>query len=142
MILVPTNHNGEMFICVMGGVITSVLLNFLLVPTYREVGSAVANVAAEVVVTSLYFYFIQKYFTFIYPWKLLLEAVLCSLAFIPVIWLFRQLHLPLGYQVVATIGGCGLAYMSMQLLFGNHILKEMTALARARMAKTSTEENT
>lgn len=133
MILVPSNHNKQMFVCVAGGVVASLLLNFLLVPKYHEVGSAFANMIAEVVVTGLYYYFIQKFFSVNFPWRLLFEAVLCSLLFLPVIEAIRSLGMSLLFNVLLAVGSCMVVYGLTQLLFKNYVLLDSIAFIKSKI---------
>lgn len=133
MILVPSNHNKQMFVCVAGGVIVSLSLNFLLVPRYQEAGSAVANVVAEVVVTGLYYYFIRKFFTFNFPWRLLFEATLCSVLFVPVVAVTRSLGLSVLISVLIAVVGCMVIYSLAQLLFKNYVMLDSIAFIKSKI---------
>jgi O-antigen/teichoic acid export membrane protein len=88
-ILLPANRNKQVFLSALGGVLASLLLNMLLTSKLRDVGAAMANVAAEAVVTALYLCFVKKYFSFKFKWELLFNAILCSLLFVPVISAIR-----------------------------------------------------
>jgi O-antigen/teichoic acid export membrane protein len=133
LILVPSNHNKQMFICVAGGVITSLVLNFLLVPRYQEVGSASANIIAEIVVTSFYYYYIKKFFSVNFPWRLLFEAILCSLLFIPVIAVTRVLGLPTLFNVLIAVSGCAVTYLLTQLFFKNLMLLDGLSFIKLKL---------
>lgn len=134
MILVPAGKNREMFFCVLGGVLISLLLNVLLIPFLQDLGSSIANVCAEVAVTVLYIYFIRQYFKFEYEWTLLIKALVSALVFIPVIWLIRDLSLPLVFMLITSILGCGLSYLGMQLLlFKNHVIFDMLVFIKQKI---------
>ncbi|MES2427329.1 MAG: flippase [Bacteroidota bacterium] len=136
MILVPSGHNKEMFMCVLGGVVVSVVLNICLVPFYKEVGSAVANVSAELVVTALYFYFIKKYFSFNYEWKLLAQAVISAILFIPLVWFIKQMSLQLVYTLLLSVISCAIIYISIQLfLFSNNFVYDIVGFIRLKLVK-------
>jgi O-antigen/teichoic acid export membrane protein len=136
LILVPAGKNREMFLCVLCGLITSLILNILLTPHFHEVGSSIANIGSEIVVTGLYFYFIKKYFTFSYEWPLVLEAVLSALIFIPVIWLARYLAVPLVYTLAISIAGCAIAYIGLQLfIFRNNFVFGLLDFVKAKFTK-------
>lgn len=138
LILVPSGHNKEMFACVMMGMITSVGLNFLLVPHFKHVGSSVANVSAEIVVTCCYFYFINKYFKFKYDWLLIAKSVLSAATFWPAVYFIRSLHLPVVATIVVAISVCGLLYIALQtLLFRNNFLRELIVFWKVDLKKTS-----
>jgi O-antigen/teichoic acid export membrane protein len=136
LVLVPAGKNREMFFCVLGGLIMSLILNVLLIPHFREVGSSIANICSETVVTGLYFYFIKKHFTFTYEWSLILKAALSALVFIPVIALARYLAVPLIYTIVISIIGCTGVYLTTQLLlFRNHFVYEILGFVKAKFSK-------
>lgn len=134
MILVPAGKNREMFFCVLGGVLMSLLLNILLIPSLQEVGSSIANVCAEVAVTVLYVYFIRQYFSFKYDWALLFKALLSALVFVPVVWLIRDLSLPLVFMLITSILGCGISYLGIQLLlFKNHVIFDILVFIKQKL---------
>jgi len=134
MVLVPAGKNREMFLCVLGGVIMSLVLNVLLIPHFHEVGSSIANICAEIVVTLLYVYFIRQYFSFTYEWRLVPKAILSALTFIPLIWLVRDLSMPLVYTLIVSIIGCGIIYIAMQwLLFRNHFVFDILDFVKLKL---------
>ncbi len=133
MILVPSNHNRQMFVCVAGGLAASLLLNFLLVPRYNEAGSAFANVVAEIVVTGMYYYFIRKFFTINFPWRLLFEAVFCSLLFIPVVLFTRSLAFSVLLSVLLAVGECIVIYSLAQLLLKNDVALDGIAFIKSKV---------
>jgi len=60
-ILIPSGKNKEIFFSMLAGVITSLILNFVLVPFLNEIGASIANVITELIVSVSYFFFIKKY---------------------------------------------------------------------------------
>ncbi|MEX8548374.1 MAG: flippase [Mucilaginibacter sp.] len=137
LILVPSGKNREMFLCVIGGLVVSLALNILLIPSLRQVGSSIANVSSELVVTASYFYIITKHFSFTYQWSLLVKAVISALIFIPLIWMVKQLELPLAYMLIISIGGCALAYTIIQMfLFKNNFVFIIINIIKVKMDKT------
>lgn len=136
LILVPAGKNKEMLFCVLGGLAVSLLLNVLLIPGLQEVGSSVANIFSEVVVTGLYFYFIKKHFSFTYEWSLIFKAIGSALVFIPVIWLTRELGTSLVYTLIVAIGSCAMAYAGIQLLvFRNNFVFDILAFVKVKFKK-------
>jgi O-antigen/teichoic acid export membrane protein len=134
MVLLPAGKNKQMFSCVLGGVLMSLLLNILLIPSLHEVGSSIANVCAEIVVTVLYVYFIRQYYSFKYQWSLFIKAVLSAMIFIPVVWLIRDLSLPLIYMLLISIPGCGIIYLGIQLLlFKNRVIYDILAFIKLKL---------
>jgi len=136
LVLVPSGKNREMFLCVLGGLFMSLMLNVLLIPHFQEVGSSIANICSEMVVTGLYFYFIKKHFTFTYEWSLILKAALSALIFIPVIAMVRYLAVPLIYTIVISIIGCAGVYLTIQqILFRNHFMYDILEFVKTKFSK-------
>ncbi|NCD69379.1 flippase [Mucilaginibacter agri] len=136
LVLVPAGKNREMFSCVLGGMATSLILNILLVPHFKAIGSSIANICSEAVVTLLYVYFIRKYYRFSYNWWLILKALIAVLIFIPIIYFARQLSMPLIYMVASSVAVCGLMYLLLQLLiFRNPFVFEILNFVKAKFSK-------
>lgn len=136
LVLIPAGRNREMFLCVLGGLLVSLILNVLLIPSYREIGSSVANICSEVVVSGLYLYFIRKHFRFSYPWSLLLKAAISSLPFLPLIWFIRGLSVALPYMLLLSIGGSGILYVLFQsVMFRSDFVLEMVALMKMKLSR-------
>lgn len=135
LILIPAGRNKEMLFSVICGMLISVLLNFLLVPVWKEVGSAVANLSAELLVTVMYFYFISRVFKFRYKWSLLLKAMLSSLLFIPIIWVAREYGTSLILTLVMGIGACAVSYLGMQVfVFRNNFVFSMIDFVKVKFS--------
>ncbi|WP_374951382.1 flippase [Mucilaginibacter sp.] len=140
MILVPSGRNKEMFVCVMGGLITCLVLNFLLIPPFQQIGSSIANICSEIVVTLLYIYFINKNFSFSYQWSLLPKAIASALVFIPVIWVEKHIALPLAIKLAVSISVCALFYVAVQyILFKNNFVFEVVDVMKTKFNKTVKE---
>ncbi|MDB4926274.1 flippase [Mucilaginibacter sp.] len=138
LILVPSGRNREMFISEIGGLIISLALNFILIPSLQQIGSSIADVCSETVVILLYFYFINKHFSFTYQWSLVIKAIISALAFIPLIWMVKEVSLPLVYRLIISITGCAIAYTAIQLfLFKNNFVFNIADLIKMKLNKTS-----
>lgn len=132
--LIPSGKHREMFLCVLGGVAASLLLNILLIPYFHDVGSSIANICSEIVVTILYVHFIRKDYVFFYDWPLMAKAAISAMAFIPLVWLTRELSLPLAYTLIISISGCGIIYIGIQwLLFRNHFVVEIFNFVKMKL---------
>jgi len=124
--MVPAGMNKQTLLAVCGGVVTSIVLNFLLVPRWHQLGGAIANISAELVVTCLYFYFIRKYYSFSYEWSLLAKALLCSAFFIPVILIVHSYHLHMLASLLISVPVCTGVYAAGQyFLFRDGLLFSM-----------------
>ncbi len=136
MILIPSGRNGEMFLCILGGLITSLILNFILIPPLKQIGSSIANVLSEVIVALLYFYAISRRYTFNYQWTLLLKALISASVFFPVVWLIKELRLQLPVMLFASVSGCAIAYVLFQLfIFKSKLIFEVWDGIKLRLNK-------
>jgi len=134
LVLIPSGKNREMFFCVLGGLAISLLLNVLLIPHFQAVGSSIANMISEIVVTLLYVYFIKKDYKFTYEWSLLTKAFLSALVFIPIVWLSHYLLLPLAYTLIISIASCGITYLGIQwVLFRNHFVVDIFDFVKLKL---------
>jgi len=88
-ILLPAGKNRHIFLAVITGMLVGLLLNFILIPSLKEKGAAIANVSCELVIMALSFYFVKKQYAFKYKWDLLFKAIACSLPFLPIVLLIR-----------------------------------------------------
>lgn len=121
-ILVPDGKDKQMLMSVLGGVVTGLILNLTLVPLFKHVGAAIANVVSEIVVTSLFIYFVKKLYTFKFSFRPIITSVGSSLFFIPTIILLRGLHLNSYQLLLVAIPACGLVYAFMQKMVFKELL--------------------
>lgn len=113
-ILLPAGKNREMFLSVIAGMVVGLLLNFILIPTLKEKGAAIANVSCELVITGLSFYFVKRHFEFNFNWKLLFTAIACSLLFLPIVFIMHLFELNVIPSLLISILLCAVAYFCAQ----------------------------
>ena len=124
-ILVPAGKDKELLFSVVGGVIIGLLLNFLLIPQFKQLGAAIANVCSELIVTLLYMYFVKKYYSYKFYLKPIYSAIFCSILFIPIIYLLRTLHLNIYVLIFLSTALCGIIYFFAQkVLFKNNLITD------------------
>lgn len=122
-ILLPAGKPRQIFYAVLIGALTCLLLNWLLVPTLKSVGAAIANIATEAVVTLLYIYFMRQFFTAGSPWKYGLHALAGSITFIPILMLLRSWQLSAPVLVPLATICCALSFFAVQWwVFKNYFL--------------------
>ena len=116
-ILVPSGLNKQMFYATFAGVVSSLILNFSLIPFFGSVGSATANIVSEFVVTGLFYYYVNKHFEIHIDWYLLLKAAISCILFIPIVYLTRYyFQSPVLVLFLSGIS-CALIYLLFQRLF-------------------------
>jgi O-antigen/teichoic acid export membrane protein len=64
---------------VLVGSVVSLLLNIILIPIFKEKGAAISQLATELVVTILVFYFSKKLINFSMQWFYLFKTILICL---------------------------------------------------------------
>ncbi|MBU3745439.1 MAG: hypothetical protein FGM61_13000, partial [Sediminibacterium sp.] len=119
-ILLPAGKTQHIFYAVLGGVIICLVLNVLLVPHWKSIGAAIANVATECVVTAGYIYYMRRFFKPTLPWKYALHSITACLTFIPIIYWTRQLHvLPILTLLIAALL-CSVTFFAIQWWIFRH----------------------
>jgi O-antigen/teichoic acid export membrane protein len=113
-ILLPAGKNREMFLAVITGMLVGLLLDFILIPSLKEKGAAIANVSCELVITVLSFYFVKKYYVFSYKWELLFKAIACSLLFLPIVFIIHLFEMNVIPSLLISIFLCASTYFCVQ----------------------------
>jgi len=122
-VLVPASKDKQLFTAVIIGMVSGVLLNFLLVPVLQASGGALANVLTEFIVTLSYYFFVKRGRLFNPNLKSMFNAIISSLIFVPVYFLFELLHLNIIIDLILTVTTCALCYGLIQtFIFKNHLL--------------------
>jgi O-antigen/teichoic acid export membrane protein len=77
-ILTPMGKDKFLTFSVLLGTITSLTLNFILIPLYQERGAAITNIIAELVVTGATLYFATKFIKLDFDYLFILKSLLYS----------------------------------------------------------------
>jgi O-antigen/teichoic acid export membrane protein len=125
-VLVPLGKEKQLLIAVILGSVTSLSLNFSLIPLWQERGAAIATLSTEAVVCAATAFFALRSFSFKINYVILLQSVCTCLLFYPLLLLVRKLtpH-PLG---ILLPGGaaCVLVYFIIQkYIFKNPAVSEI-----------------
>lgn len=135
-ILLPAGKPRQIFYAVLTGALTCLLLNWLLVPTLKSVGAAIANITTEAVVTLLYIYYMRQFFTAESPWKYGLHALAGSITFVPIILLLRSWQLPVPLLVTLATICCALSFFAVQWwVFKNYFLLDFAQPLKERLLR-------
>lgn len=137
LVLVPSGRNKEMLFSVICGLFISVLLNILLVPIYKELGASIANVCSELIVTGFYFYYIKRYYSFSFEWKLIVNSFIASLLFIPLVLYIRTFEYNDALTLTISIIICTGVYFCVQwFVFKNHFIVEVINFVQEKVRST------
>ncbi|WP_282638533.1 flippase [Sphingobacterium thalpophilum] len=122
-ILTPAGKDKLVTYSVIGGLVVSCVLNFVLIPIYSYNGAAVTNFLTELFVTTCFLFFVKRNFGFGFDFKLVLKAVASCLLFFPIYKSVTYFCDNLWGICILTALCCGGAYFLIQLfLFHNVIL--------------------
>lgn len=134
--LVAAGKDKELLYSVIGGVVMSLFLNFLLVPHLREVGSAIASVSSELIVTITYFYFVQRNYALSYSWGEIARAAISAALFIPAIIWIKDMEIHIIARLIASIALASGIYLAVQyFIFKNAFLREYSAHFLSKLKK-------
>lgn len=125
-ILIPAGKEKEMLVSVLLGMGINLLLNFILIPIYKQNGAAVANVISEIAVTFGYMFFCLKVVRFKISHKSLVYNGIAALPLIFIALCVNKLVVNIYYQLILSGIMFFAIYFFIQIkLFKNSIVKEM-----------------
>lgn len=125
-VMVPMGRNKEMFYAVLVGMCISLSLNYILIPVYQANGTAITSVVTEVIVTSLYYYFVTKHLSYRYDWVLVIKSITSCVLFIPIAILIRQLHINTALVLPIAVGISAVSYFCIQYyIFKDKYIKQI-----------------
>ncbi|MDB5121052.1 MAG: hypothetical protein JWN56_2270 [Sphingobacteriales bacterium] len=136
-LLIPSGNEKLYFMATIFGLITSLSLNLVLIPMLDEKGAAIATLSAEVVVTSMCYFYVKKKLQIIFNWRLVGKAVLSCVLFLPISVLSKYFNLNIILSLTIQIAICILTYLLIQgMIFKEKLiweafryLKSLTAYA-------------
>jgi O-antigen/teichoic acid export membrane protein len=114
-LLIPGGYQKQYLRATLFGVVTSLVLNILLISSFRERGAAVAIVMGELAVSSASWYYVRRKFSLTFNWMLVLKAILPCLLFIPVAIVLRNLDISPIIRLVIAVGICPCIYFLIQI---------------------------
>lgn len=91
-ILTPMGKDKFLTFSVLLGTITSLSLNFILIPLYQEKGAAITNIITELVVTGATLYFASKFIKLDFDSLFILKSLLYSIpiCFFSMVWSYMS----------------------------------------------------
>lgn len=132
-ILTPAGKDNLVTYSVVGGLIVSIVLNFILIPLYSYNGAAVTNFLTELFVTICFFILVKRNFGFKFDFLLILKAVFSCFLFFPIFKLVMYFCVNQWIICAFTALCCGGVYFLIQLfLFRNSILEKQFERIRSR----------
>lgn len=96
-VLMPMNKDKEIVRASILGAVIGVLLNVLLVKSYKSIGTSIVLISSEVIVTGYYVYIVANKHLINIPLKLIFRKIALGITYIlgaiPCIYLFSDLYI-------------------------------------------------
>lgn len=99
-VLTPMSKDKYLTYSVVFGTVLSLLLNFLLIPVYKEIGAAISNIIAETAVTVATIYFANKFISIRLDYVFILKTIIISL---PILLISSLVHKVSGNPIVILV---------------------------------------
>jgi O-antigen/teichoic acid export membrane protein len=116
LVLASMSKDKQFSLSAFGAAIISLVLSGILIPAYKELGAAIANLCAEVAICVLTFFFARKYIHFDISFKkLLINACIC-IPYVLIIFFFKYLCADIWLRSFAILI-CSLIYFIFSQLF-------------------------
>ncbi|RFM26668.1 flippase [Deminuibacter soli] len=109
--LTPAGRDKYVTVSVLGGVVFSLIANFVLIRFYGFNGAAVANVLTEIIVLICLFFFTRRVIKIDFDFRLFIQSLLSSLLFFPIAILSRMI-------VKNIFWGCGITIIASVVVYG------------------------
>lgn len=122
--------------CASASVLFNIILNFLLIPRYGIIGSAVATLLSEVLWFSLAYYYFHRHIAHVKLFHLLLQPLMAA----AVMGLFLVLSQSLFWMARATLGS--VVYVATLLLLGQKEVRSLLYVIKSQVAGPAPEQPT
>lgn len=133
-LLIPMGQDKHLQYSVIIGTVISVVLNLVLTPVFRQDGSAIANLLAEIVVLLACYFFTIKHIKISIPLRELLLTLLICIPFLGFIAGFRYFSFSPSAVLVASVMVSFGYYVVVQFIFlKNSAVIELTDMIRKRI---------
>lgn len=128
-VLLVTNHENTMVLCVGIGAVVNIIGNSLLIPRYVEYGAAIASVFSEIIVMVVYVNFGKKYFHISNESNNMLKIVISTLLMTIYLLIFGSLipandNLQILIKLVAQVAGAIVIYFISLYSMKESMIKE------------------
>lgn len=125
-LLIPAGLEKKYLYATLAGMTISVVLNLLLISSFKDKGTAIATVAGEILVSFISFYYVNKIMKLNIQWSLALKSMIASSIFLPIAYLLRAYPMDLIIRLLLAITGSSFFYFMIQIyIFREKQLKEV-----------------
>lgn len=132
-LLIPAGYERKYLWATLAGMVVSIVLNLLLISSFKDKGAAVATVVSEIVVTGIAGYFAYKFIKFKLDWGMLSKAFLSCLLFIPIAYGVRTVSENEIICLLIAVPLSALVYFGVQTwIFKNPLIDEAFVVAKTK----------
>ncbi|MES2372520.1 MAG: flippase [Bacteroidota bacterium] len=137
LVLASMSKDKQFSLSAFGAAIISLLFSGILIPAYKELGAAIANLCAELAICGLTFFFARKYVRFDLSLKKLLINAWISIPYVLVIFLFKYLINDIWFRSFAILISSLVYFILSQLfLLKNPLFIELFNTFKRKFANT------
>ena len=123
-VMLVSNNESKMTICVGAGAIVNIVGNYFLIQKYNEFGAAIASVISESIVMLMYVYQGKKVFR-LYEFKTtILKVIIAGICEIAVLLFCNQILYESWEKILIEIIAAGCVYIALLILSGESVTKE------------------
>lgn len=133
-LLIPMGQDKKLLYAVVFGTITSLVLNFVLIPLFQHNGAAISNLIAEIVVLFSCYHYVKKYLQIFIPFKQIIANTIICLPFWGFVLVLRHFlyssFLILFFSIIISL----IYYLIIQtLVFKTSIIVEVNEIAKKKI---------
>ncbi len=114
-VLASCGYERLLFYAVLIGTVISLVLSILFIPSLHHVGSAIAMLATEVVVTLVTFFWVRQKMNLTFSIAKVLQVFTACLPFTVIIYGIRMMELSLAFMLVNSVLACVCWYSIVQV---------------------------
>ena len=124
-LLIPFGLEKKYFMATLWGMTISIILNIILIPQIKDLGTAIATLSGEFVVMFLSLYFVNKHLEIKFPWKMFFNSIATCILFIPIAFTLKYLLENPLIIVIIAVPMCAFVFFFVQvfILKNIHILE-------------------
>ena len=100
IVLMAAGREKSILTATIFGAVVNTIINLILIPSYKEVGAAIASIGAEIIVTVVLLFYSHHYFNIVFDRRFVLSE--CLALVMMTIGIIIEKHF-LSYSVVSTI---------------------------------------
>lgn len=135
-ILLPYNKEKYMMRCAIAGMVTSLILNFTLVPCLGNLGSAISSLTTEIVVSLLLFFVSYKICKIKIPYRIIFYSIITCSSFFLIKYFLSLLTNDKFVVLIFTLCLCSFIYFFvMSTIFKVRLLNDFSLIVLNKIRK-------